>query len=1327
MLAGHKWFKMAGKTSSIPTQKKRRHQHQQKTHISNLILMLFLVIIIIDKMNLENDTKSKPKYSTGMETRQNLLQLNTLHIALKLKLPKQDKLKKISVHQITVLTLLILLANDVHPNPGPPPLNPQENSDNQCIMCSKLAKNEDALKCDTCNKWSHITCTGKRNSPQRSFEWICLNSKCSPNHAEMTYNTASENQLISPNRYRLIEKDVNENVANMNTVRKRSQSPKTRCTKAKNKPHENENSLLLNELTKILPEEYVGKDLCRSCFKEVKQSQQAICCDTCDQWTHRSCSDMSTNTYSRCRKLSLFQWICNACRSDEEVVTDKVNLTTLKPSELPEEASALKSSKKELVIIQLNCRSIMNKTEELDHIAHETDADIIVLTETWMDSSVPQQACIPEGYSIIRKDRTTNFKQKYGRNRGGGVAILYKQHIKVERKKYLTDDTEDILWVHIKIKESFMLGVIYRPEYTEIIKETEGESNLEENIRKATEISNNLVITGDFNIDMSDKESKETQTLTNIYHSYGLQQFIKKPTRIDKRNNKPTIIDHIWASKDQNIIKQAGTFHGISDHIGIYMKLNKIRPSVEKKTRKIRDYRKYDPVAFNNSLKENLDMSPVEEYLNHDDVNSATESLIRVLQTTADIHAPLKEVNINSKKKPLPWFTGKLREMIKSKNELLSDFYCHGIQSYKPRISALSNKITQMKRNLKRKFINDKLEETLGDSKKCWKLINYITNRKKNNATMEPEMMNQEKADKCNNFFATIGIKIQKELGLKPSDEINENLENNLGMFKFSEVNETKIGKLIDQIKLDVATGEDNIGAKLIKDSKSTLTPILTKIINKCYEMNTFPESMKNAVIIPIHKKENPDEISNYRPISILPTLSKIFERSAVDQLVEYLEKNNLLSKNQHAYRKQHSTVTCLMEVINHVYNLLENKKYTAIASLDLSKAFDSINHSLLLKKLSKLGLKREAVLYIKSYLLNRKQVTKFQNFTSRKEFVQSGIPQGSIMGPLLFLCFTNDLANEFGDECKMVAYADDTQLIIEAENINMLKNKIEQAITTAQKWYKENSMKNNIAKTEILIFNPSNKNEKMKINIQHEGKKITIETVPYIKILGIFIDNKLNWSKQVNAVRNKAMDAVRNLHRVNHLLPEKHRVTLYKALISPLFNYGDIIWNGCTKKDSEKLQRVQNFAAKSITGNRKYDSATASLQKLKLLNLEQRRHVHQTVFAHKALTEQNTPAMNQLYTSYLSNRNTRRAEQKKLTIPKHKTARFQKSPIYRTITSWNQAPEDLSIGNIKQHKHQLQQHLIKKNTLLTPSTYQFSRPEHKKQPVHLSTTTVTH
>ena len=911
---------------------------------------------------------------------------------------------------------------------------------------------------------------------------------------------------------------------------------------------------------------------------------------------------------------------------------------------------------------------------------------------------------------MIRKDREESFKQKYGRNKGGGVAILHKEHIKVEKKKYLTDDTEDILWAHIRIKESFMLGVIYRPEYTDIMND-EGESKIEENIRKATEISNNIIVTGDYNIDMSDPGNKNTKALENIYQSYGLAQHIQKATRIDKTTGKPTIIDHIWADEETNIINTSGTFMGLSDHMGLYMKLNKTKPPALKSTIKYRNFKNYDAQDFNTELQKNIEASQIQEHLDRDDVNSATETLIKTMQDTADMYAPVVEKKEQNRKKYVPWFTNELKEMIKSKNELLQDYFNHGIQSYKARIKALSNRITQIKRDLKKKFITDKVEEANGDSRKCWKILDLVTNRQKVKEVKEPDMMTQEKANRCNTFFATIGMEIQKKLGINPQTTDFNNITQppNCPAFKFNDDKQSTIEKLIDKIRIDVATGEDNIGAKIIKDAKHTISPILTKIINKGYQTNIFPSCMKKAVIKAIHKKDSMDDISNYRPISILPTLSKVFERAAVDQLVTYLEENKLLSNNQHAYRKQHSTITCLVEVINHIHKLLDNNRCTAIASLDLSKAFDSISHELVLEKLSKLGLQTNAILWVKSYITNRKQSTKFKNFTSNEETVSSGIPQGSIMGPLLFLCFTNDLSEVFKDECKMVAYADDTQLIVDAKNLTQLKIKMERVITLAQQWYQKNSMKNNIGKTEILLVNTSHKNETIKIKIVDEGTQIKLESKSHIVVLGIIIDNKLNWTKQVNAVKRKSMNATRNIHRINHLLPMKQRIQLYHAIISPLFSYADIVWGGCGKKESQSLQRVQNFAAKSITGNRKYDSASDSLRKLKFLNLEQRRNVHETVFTHKALLQKNTENINQQYRNYVSTANTRQAEQRKLTIPKHKTSKFERSPLYRSILSWNKCPNDLPFTNIKQHKTLLQKHLI--NTITSASSLKTPAP----------------
>ena len=277
-----------------------------------------------------------------------------------------------------------------------------------------------------------------------------------------------------------------------------------------------------------------------------------------------------------------------------------------------------------------------------------------------------------------------------------------------------------------------------------------------------------------------------------------------------------------------------------------------------------------------------------------------------------------------------------------------------------------------------------------------------------------------------------------------------------------------------------------------------------------------------------------------------------------------------------------------------------------------------------------------------------------------------------------------------------MVSYADDTQLIVDARNLDQLVTKIEEIITIAQKWYTENSMKNNIGKTEILIINTRNANLKdIKIRVKNEGEQITLKPQSCIKVLGILIDDQLNWTKQTNNVKRKALNATRNLHRINHLLPVKVKINLYNALISPLFDYADVIWGGCGKVNSNKLQVVQNFAAKSITGNKKYDSATNSLQKIKFLKLQQRRTIHESVFAHKSLLHINPPNINAEYDNQLPTTNTRSAKEGKLNLPKHRTSKYQNSPFYRCIKSWNSCPASIPAENPKVHKTHFQKYLI--------------------------------
>ena len=1032
------------------------------------------------------------------------------------------------------------------------------------------------------------------------------------------------------------------------------------------------------------------------CYKEVKEKHRAISCDLCEAWSHLKCCDMSVKLYNHFKCLQNFEWTCTKCRKDEKPISDKIDVTQLPTDQLPDNLAQVKASRKEILIVHLNCRSVINKQEEIENIIHETDADLICLSETWMDDSVPLQALTPVGYKMIRKDRHHDFKQKYGKNKGGGVALLYKEQINVERKDYLTEDLDEILWVHIKTKQSFMLGIVYRASYTDLIYESENETTIERNIRKACEISNNIILCGDYNIDMSSPTDKLTQILNNIYTSYGLTQFIDKPTRYDKDTGKGTTIDHFWINETETqYVEKVGTMMGISDHLGIYLKLRKHKNPVNLKKVKFRNFKNYNATEFNENLENAIAASSIQEKICDENVNSAMEELLTIIKESINIFAPLTELCIVKKPKPVPWFTNELRELIKVKNNMLQDSFLCGYSVFKTRIKAITNTINHLKRKLKRKFLSESLKDAENDSKKSWEIINTVVDRKQNKEKTEPDAMSQEKANSFNKYFANVGKEIQDNL------KLNVEPKNIVGQCGFEFKNETNesIVKIINSLKTETATGYDEISARIIKDSANTIAPILCEIINLGYKTHQFPNCMKKATISALHKKKDVNDFSNYRPISILPTLSKILEKSATIQLVTHLETNNILNKNQHAYRRRHGTVTCLAELVDTLYHLYDEKKYAAIISLDLSKAFDSISHQLLLNKLSKQGLSEAAILWIESYLTGRIQVTKFKNFTSTEEIITAGVPQGSIIGPLLFLCFTNDIYEIFNEECKVVSYADDTQIVINANDPKELKAKIRSTILKAQEWYTANSMKNNIDKTEILIINAKKSNLKNTIfKFKENRKTVKIKPSTTIKVLGIKLDENLNWTSQTNFVKKNAFNTIRHLHRMNHLLPIELRIQLYNTLVTPILDYADIIWGGCGALNANKVQVAQNFAIRSITGAKKYESASESFHKLKFLNLEQRREIHAAVFTNKSLLHINPTDISLKYLNQCStgSNNTRNNATGTLNLPKHKSKKFQQSPFYRCIVAWNSSPPNLPIHKPNLFKKSLQKYIIK-------------------------------
>ena len=987
-----------------------------------------------------------------------------------------------------------------------------------------------------------------------------------------------------------------------------------------------------------------------------------------------------------------FPWVCNTCRSPEDI-EPTTDIKKLKPDETPISNDELIQCNDEFLVLHYNCQSILNKVEELNIICIKLKPKIICLTETWLDDSTTQTANIPDGYKILRCDRTDTYKQKYGKTGGGGTAILYSEDIKI-RKLDINTENQETQWIEVKANQIFTLGVVYRAEYSDLLDEKEEGISLERQLYDVSIRSKRIITIGDFNCDLSEEVKDETTNrLEQMFERFSMKQLIMKPTRISK-SNRTTIIDHVWTDTETLPVKESGTIEGIglSDHTGLYVKLNMTTEKPEPEKVRYRNYRNYNVESFNAELEQKLTKSDFNKLIDGEELNKAMDTFTKTLKETAQKHAPMVEKVKKHKKENVPWFETELEMKIEEKTKKLQLYRLYGNKQDLKLANTIGNEITHLKRKLKRKYYKQKIEEYEGDSKKMWKILKNVTQTTQDKSCTEPEFLNQDRADQYNKYFATIGTVVQKLIGTKEAIPIIENK----GNFHFKEETEETIVKLIDRIRVDVATGEDEISAKLIKDAKYTIAGPLTKLVNLSYKKSTFPSSMKIAVIKALHKKNCTEDISNYRPLSILSVLSKIFERSATDQIVKYLEENGLLNSTQHAYRKKHSTTTCLMEAIDYINEQRDKGKIVGLASLDLSKAFDSVNHSHLLNKLANFGLDQNTVKWCKSYLDQRKQKTKFKKFTSIEHTVTSGVPQGSILGPILFICFTNDMANTFTN-CKIISYADDTQLIVTGNHKQQVKSKLEELIKQAQKWYNENSLMNNASKTEIIIIgkNPT-KDQPFYIEVEEGGKLKHLKPKKTIKILGVHIDDQLNWNTQIQSVRKKATNSIRNLHRINQLIPLKHRLLLYNSLVATHYNYADTAWSGCGIANEKKLQTTQNFAARSILGWKKRTSATEALETLKFLPLKQKRQVHEAVYVHKAMNGKLPTEISNKYRNQLSKQNLRSSSQQTLNIPAHKTQKYQQSPLFRTIKAWNTTTiESRSVLETNTFKKKYQVHLL--------------------------------
>ena len=513
------------------------------------------------------------------------------------------------------------------------------------------------------------------------------------------------------------------------------------------------NDNLFDQLTKISPEDYIGKEICKICNKVIGTTVRAISCDACDRWTHLKCSGMTSKEYSE-HGCTDFPWSCSKCKKSDVRIEVKLDVNRLSYEQMPETNEDIRKQwVKDFLILHYNFRSLSSKLEEFHNICNELKPSIICITETWLDNSHGPEAYIPDGYCVIRHDRSNDFQQKYRRDNGGGVAIFHKKELKI-RKLANIIEPEETLWIEVKSKPSFILGTIYRSEYTDLLNEKENGTLLEKQLNEMTTINNNIVVIGDLNCDTEiEEKDKCTRTLLEVFDGLTMKQLIEKPTRIDPKSKRATTIDHVWADTNLSLIKSFGTIDGVSDHTGIYAIINTSKEKAEPEKFRYRCYKNYNPEDFNKDLEHALTDPALLEQIEIENVDDATETFVRIFTNTAEKHAPMKEGTTSKKNKNIPWFTPQLGALIAEKSRRLKLYWMDGFLTDLNVVKAVTNKITHCKRKLKKIYYSDKIAKYDGDPKKMWKILNEVTQTEAKKNEVEPEFIDQNKADTFNTFF----------------------------------------------------------------------------------------------------------------------------------------------------------------------------------------------------------------------------------------------------------------------------------------------------------------------------------------------------------------------------------------------------------------------------------------------------------------------------------------------------------------------------------------------------------------------------------------------
>ena len=691
-------------------------------------------------------------------------------------------------------------------------------------------------------------------------------------------------------------------------------------------------------------------------------------------------------------------------------------------------------------------------------------------------------------------------------------------------------------------KRNIIVGVVYRvPNSNLEIFNTE----FTDLLKHLTQENKRVYITGDYNLDLLKYEKhRPTSDFIETLYSHNFMHMVNKPTRVTQHS--ATLIDNIFTNEFCDDLKHhQGIFYtDLSNHFPIFHINQHLNPQYETDNYILKRIMHPTNIADFVTECNSMDWASI-VCLN--DAQLAYTSFHDTFSKIYNRHFPLKRFKFSYRNRK-PWLTNELKMLIKQKNKMFIKQKKYQTDNNINEYKLFRNKLNKTLHNAERNHYHNLLEEHKSDLKKSWNILKTVINKKvhkknpayfryNNSILKDKEVI----AERFNDFFVNVGPQLARKIqtcNKSPLDYMHNKV---MDSFYISPSTEDEVSKTILNLK-NSSAGWDGFHASAIKKVSTSIAVPIMHICNLSFLTGVFPFELKIANVLPLFKSGDDTIFTNYRPVSVLPLISKIIERLMYNRLLNFINKHNLLYAYQFGFRQKYSTYMALLTLVDKISTALDEGDKVIGIFLDFSKAFDTVDHSILLSKLEFYGIRGISLSWFESYLSGREQFVTYSEVSSKKAKITCGVPQGSILGPLLFLLYINDLASVVPVAFALL-FADDTNLFYRGKYITELVDTVNRELGYISKWLNANKLSLNIDKTNYIIFIRSNK-QMNDLNVLIKG--IPIQRVFTTKFLGVLLDSHLNWKDQLTYIGSKLSKCCGILLKARRYLQKKSLINLY-------------------------------------------------------------------------------------------------------------------------------------------------------------------------------------